>query len=95
MIEWKDSYKYKIASPVLTTANNVFAILSVSDDPTTKQVAPVLVPSPISCKTDSKTIMFDPKEHRRQCKIAWQKIYNRCYDNWARVTTCSSRTASL
>jgi hypothetical protein len=31
------------------------------------------VPSPISCKTDNKTIMFDPKEHRRQCKIAWQQ----------------------
>ncbi len=68
-IEWKDSYKNKITSPVLTTMNNAFAILSVSNDPTTKQAAPVLVPSPISCKTDNKTIMFDPKEHRRQCKI--------------------------
>jgi hypothetical protein len=72
-IEWRDSYKNKITSLVLTTMNNAFAILSVSNDPTTKQAAPVLVPSPISCKTDNKTIMFDPKEHRRQCKIAWQQ----------------------
>ncbi len=72
-IERKDSYKNKITPPVLTTMNNAFAILSVSNNPTTKQAAPVLVPSPISCKTDDKTIMFDPKEHRRQCKIAWQQ----------------------
>ncbi len=69
-IEWKDSYKNKITPPVLTTMNNAFAILSVSNNPTTKQAAPVLVPSPISCKTDNKTIMFDPKEHRWQRKIA-------------------------
>ncbi len=72
-IEWKDSYKNKITPPVLTTTNNAFAILSVSNNPSTKQAAPVLVPSPISCKTDNKTIMFNPKEHRRQCKIAWRQ----------------------
>jgi hypothetical protein len=59
-IERKDSYKYKITPPVLTTMNNAFTILLVSNDPTIKQAAPVLVPSPISCKTDDKTIMFDP-----------------------------------
>jgi hypothetical protein len=48
-IERKDSYKNKITPPVLTTMNNMFTILSVSNDPTTKQAAPVLVPSPISC----------------------------------------------
>jgi hypothetical protein len=69
--ERKDSYKNKITSPVLTTTNNAFAILSVSNNPTTKQAAPVLVPSPISHKTDNKTIMFDHKEHHRQHKIAW------------------------
>ena len=69
-IEWKDSYRNKITPLVLTTTNNGFAILSVSNDPTMKQAAPVLVPSPISLKTDNKTIMFDPKEHLRQCKIA-------------------------
>jgi hypothetical protein len=57
----------------LTTKNNAFAILSVSNDPTTKQAAPVLVPSPISCKTDNETIMFNPKEHRWQRKIARQQ----------------------
>jgi hypothetical protein len=31
------------------------------------------VPSPISCETDDKTIMFDSKEHRRQHKLARQK----------------------
>jgi hypothetical protein len=62
-VEWKDSYSNKITPPVLTTTNNAFAILSVSNDPTTKQAAPVLVPNPISCKTDDKTIMFNPKEH--------------------------------
>ena len=72
-IERKDSYKNKITPPVLTTMNNAFAILSVSNDPTTKHAAPVLVPSPISCKTDDKTIMFNPKEHRWQCKIARQQ----------------------
>jgi hypothetical protein len=35
-IERKDSYKNKITPPVLTTTNNVFAILSVSNDPTMK-----------------------------------------------------------
>ncbi len=69
-IEQKDSYKNNIFPPVFTTTNNTFAILSVSNDPTTKQAAPVLVPSPISCETDNKTIMFNPKEHRRQRKIA-------------------------
>jgi hypothetical protein len=78
-IEWKDSYRNKRTPPVFTTKNNAFAILSVSNDPTTKQAASVLVPSPISCKTDDKTIMFNPKEHHRQCKIArrqhvWQTI---------------------
>jgi hypothetical protein len=68
-----DSYKNKITPPVLTTMNNTFAILSVSNNPTAKQAAPVLMPSPISCKTDNKTIMFNPKEHRQQCKIAWQQ----------------------
>ncbi len=63
----------------MTTTNNAFAILSVSNDPTTKQAAPVLVPSSISCKTDNKTIMFNPKEPCRQCKIArgqhvWQVL---------------------
>ncbi len=53
--------------------NDAFAILSVSNNPTMKQAAPVLVPSPISCKTDNKTIMFDPKEHCWQCKIAQQQ----------------------
>jgi hypothetical protein len=72
-IEWKDSYKNKITPLVLTTTNNAFAVLSVSNDPTTKQAAPVAVPSPISCLTDNKTIMFDPKEHRRQRKIARQQ----------------------
>jgi hypothetical protein len=72
-IEQKDSYKNKITPPVLTTTNNAFAILSVSNDPTTKQAAPALVPSPISCKTDDKTIMFNPKEHPRQRKIARQQ----------------------
>ncbi len=72
-IEQKDSYKNKITPPVLTTTNNTFAILSVSNNPTTKQAAPVSVPSPISRKTDDKTIMFDPKEHRWQCKIARQQ----------------------
>jgi hypothetical protein len=72
-IEWKDSYKNKITPPVLTTTNNAFAILSVSNDPTTKQAAQVAVPSPISRKTDKKTIMLDPKEHRRQHKIAQQQ----------------------
>ena len=61
---------YKITPPVLTTTNNAFAILSVSNNPTTKQAALALVPSPISCKTDNKTIMFNPKKHRWQCKIA-------------------------
>ncbi len=70
-IEWKDSYKHKITPLVLTTMNNAFAILSVSNDPTTKQAAPVLVPSPISHKTDNKAIMFNLKEHCWQCKIAW------------------------
>jgi hypothetical protein len=28
---WKDSYKHKITPPVLTTKNNAFAILSVSN----------------------------------------------------------------
>jgi hypothetical protein len=69
-IEWKDSYKNKITPPVLTTTNITIAILSVSNNPTMKQAAPVLVPSLISYKTDDKTIMFDPKEHCRQCKIA-------------------------
>jgi hypothetical protein len=69
-IEQKDSYKNKITPPVLTTTNNMFAILSVSNDPTTKQAA---VPSPISCKTDDKTIMFNPKEHRQQRKKAQQQ----------------------
>jgi hypothetical protein len=72
-IEWKDSYMNKMTPPVLTTTNNNFAILSVSYYLTTKQAAPVLVPSPISCKTDDKTIMFNPKEHRRQRKIARQQ----------------------
>jgi hypothetical protein len=72
-IEWKDSYKNRITHPVLTTMNKAFAILSVSNNSTTKQAAPVLVPSPISCKTDNKTIMFNPKEHRRQHKIARQQ----------------------
>ncbi len=72
-IERKDSYKNKITPPILTTTNNAFAILSASNDPTIKQAAPVLVPSPISCKTDDKTIMFNPKEHRWQCKIARQQ----------------------
>jgi hypothetical protein len=72
-IEWKDSYKNKITPPVLTTTNNAFTILSVSNNPTTKQAAPDLVPSPISCKTDEKTIMFNPKEHCWQCKIARQQ----------------------
>jgi hypothetical protein len=71
-IEWKDSYKNNITPPALTTMNNAFAILSVSNGPTTKQAAPVLVPSPISPETDDKTIMFDPKEHHRKCKIARQ-----------------------
>ena len=72
-IERKDSYKNKITPPVLTTTNNAFAIPSVSNNPTTKQAGPVLVPSPISHKTDDKTIMFDPKEHRQQPKIAQQQ----------------------
>ncbi len=72
-IEQKDSYKNKITPPVLTTMNNFFTILSVSNNPTMKQAALVLVPSPISCKTDNKTIMFDPKEHHQQCKIARQQ----------------------
>jgi hypothetical protein len=50
--------------------NNAFTILSISDDPTTKQMAPVLAPTPISLETDDNTIMFDPKEHCWQCKIA-------------------------
>jgi hypothetical protein len=72
-IEWKDSYKNKITPLVLTSTNNAFAILSVSNNPTTKQAASVAVPSPISCETDNKTIMFDPKEHCQQCKIARQQ----------------------
>jgi hypothetical protein len=60
-IERKDSYKNKITPPVLTTMNNAFARLLVSNNPNTKQAAPVLVPSPISRKTVNKTIMFDPK----------------------------------
>ncbi len=72
-VEWKDSYKNKITPLVLTTTNNPFSILSVCNNPTTKQAAPVSVPSPISCKTDDKTIMFNPKEHCRQRKIARQQ----------------------
>ena len=72
-IEQKDSNKNKITPPVLTTTNNVFAILSVFNNPTTTQSMPVMVPSPISHETDDKTIMFNPKEHRRQCKIAQQQ----------------------
>jgi hypothetical protein len=63
----------KITPPVLNTINDAFAILSVSNNPTTKQATPVLVPNPISCKTVDKTIMFDPKKHCRQCKIARQQ----------------------
>jgi hypothetical protein len=82
-IEQKDSYKNKITPPVLTTMNNAFAILSVSNNPTTKQAAPVLVPSPISHKTDNKTIMFNPRDHSRQRKIArqqhvWQTLQQLC-----------------
>jgi hypothetical protein len=93
-IEQKDSYKNNTTPLVLTTTNNMFAILSVSNNPTTKQAAPVAVPSPISCKTDNKTIMFSPKEHRRQCRYHGNNTYGSRYDNCARMTTCSSITAS-
>ena len=57
----------------MTTTNKAFAILSVSHAPTATQVPPALTPSPNSHKTGNRTIMFDPKEHRRQRKIAWQQ----------------------
>ncbi len=54
----------------MTTVNKVFATLSISNDPNTNTKASFLVPSPISLLKDNKTIMHDPKEHHRQCKIA-------------------------
>ena len=54
----------------MTTVNNAFVILSISNDPNTNTKASFWVPSPISLITDDKTIMHYPKEHHGQCKIA-------------------------
>jgi hypothetical protein len=43
--------------------------------PTATRAAPASMLSPISCKTDNRTIMFNPKEHRWQRKIARQQHF--------------------
>jgi hypothetical protein len=60
-----------LTPPVFTTVKNVFAILSLSTDPTTNTNTPALVPSPIALATDNKMIIPPgPREHHRQQKIA-------------------------
>ncbi len=57
----------------MTNTNNTFAILSVSNNPTTTNKAPALVTSNTNesfLATDDITIMHDPQEHRRQRKVA-------------------------
>jgi hypothetical protein len=65
------SFNKNLTPPVLTTVNNTFAILSISNDPTTNTNVLTLAPSPIALSTDDKTIIPpDPREHCRQLKIA-------------------------
>jgi hypothetical protein len=72
MITWKDSSCNKnLTPPDLTTAKNMFAILSISTDPTTNTNVPTSAPSPIALVTDDKIIIpSGPRELCRQPKIA-------------------------
>jgi flagellar hook-basal body complex protein FliE len=67
IVQKNSSCNKNLTPPVFTTVKNVFAILSVSSNPTTNTNAPASVPSPIALEKDNKTIMPpSPWEHCRQ-----------------------------